>query len=347
MTVRFGLIGYGGIGRLHATAVRESADAELSVVCTGSASSAQQAAEELGIPAVNDYQAVIQNPDVDAVIIATPSNTHATMARQALAAEKDVLLEKPMGLMLSECDAIRADARSRGRVLFVNHELRYSPLWRRMADAVAAGLIGEPLSVAISLWRAPYRQGSNGWRYDRDRVGNWILEEPIHFFDILRWLLQRDPERVTCAGASASERGPAMVSSFASIFDFGADRFGTFHQTLTGDGHHIECDIAGRDGALRARWSAADGRSESPHVSLNHWDGVVARSIDVPVTPGESYEITVQLHDLIDAIRTRREPPMSSYNGAWAVAMCDAATASLNERATARVHQPTDRNGAA
>ncbi len=51
------------------------------------------------------------------------------------------------------------------------------------------GAIGEPQYCLIELWRKPYRLGSNGWRYDISRVGNWILEEPIHFFDLARWYL--------------------------------------------------------------------------------------------------------------------------------------------------------------
>lgn len=329
MSVRFGLIGYGGIGRVHAQAVQESGNAELGRVCTGSDASAQRAAAELKIPAGTDPREVLEDPGIDVIIIASPNHLHAGTARQALAAGKDVLLEKPMALTLAECDAIRSEAAAHDRILFVDHELRYSPLWCRVADAVTGGLIGEPLSATLNLWRAPYRQGNAGWRYDPARVGNWIYEEPIHFFDILRWLLQRDPGRVTSAGVAASDKGSGLVSSFASLFDFGDGRFGAFQQTLTGFGHHIECDLVGRDGAIRARWSGADGRSEQPQISLVHWDGATAQPIDIPSTPGEAYEIGVQLEDLIGAVRRRDLTTESAHRGAWAVAMCDAATTAL------------------
>ena len=52
---------------------------------------------------------------------------------------------------------------------------------------IDAGAIGEPQYALIELWRRPYRLGADGWRYDINRVGNWILEEPIHFFDLARW----------------------------------------------------------------------------------------------------------------------------------------------------------------
>ena len=83
-------------------------------------------------------------------------------------------------------------------VLAIGHELRLSSLWGKVKEMIVAGAVGEPLYVLIELWRRPYRFGSGGWRYDTRRVGNWALEEPIHFFDLARWYFARsgDPASV-------------------------------------------------------------------------------------------------------------------------------------------------------
>ncbi len=63
------------------------------------------------------------------------------------------------------------------------------------------GFVGEPRYVLVELSRMPYRQGAEGWRYDIDKVGNWILEEPIHFFDFARWYLQGSGQPVSVFAA--------------------------------------------------------------------------------------------------------------------------------------------------
>ena len=69
------------------------------------------------------------------------------------------------------------------QMLAIGFELRLSSVWGKVKAMLDAGAIGEPRYVLIELWRRPYRTGSDGWRYDPARVGSWILEEPIHFFD--------------------------------------------------------------------------------------------------------------------------------------------------------------------
>jgi len=71
------------------------------------------------------------------------------------------------------------------------------------------GKIGQPRHVLIELARFPYHPGSTGWRHDQNRVGNWILEEPIHFFDLARWYLSSagDPVSVFAQANSCGAAG--------------------------------------------------------------------------------------------------------------------------------------------
>jgi myo-inositol 2-dehydrogenase/D-chiro-inositol 1-dehydrogenase len=69
---------------------------------------------------------------------------------------------------------------------------------------VGYGAIGTPVSAAIHLSRFPYRLGSSGWRYDRSRVASWTLEEPVHYFDLVRWYLEtHGPPQSIYAGANS------------------------------------------------------------------------------------------------------------------------------------------------
>ena len=68
--------------------------------------------------------------------------------------------------------------------------MRLSSLWGKVKELIDAGAIGRPLYAADRALAEAVPPGADGWRYDIQRVGNWILEEPIHFFDLARWYFQ-------------------------------------------------------------------------------------------------------------------------------------------------------------
>ena len=98
------------------------------------------------------------------------------------------------------------------------------------------GFIGQPQYALVELSRNPYRQGSSGWRYDIDRVGNWILEEPIHFFDFARWYLATEGEPTTVyAQANSKQPGhPELQDNFSAILNFDSGAYAVVSQTLVG-----------------------------------------------------------------------------------------------------------------
>jgi myo-inositol 2-dehydrogenase/D-chiro-inositol 1-dehydrogenase len=154
-----------------------------------------------------DWVELLSREDVDIVDVVLRV-TCTMRLRDGLESGRHLLLEKPMALTVSHCDELIALARTKGRVLAVGHELRLSSLWGKVKEMVDADAIGDPLYLLIELWRRPYRQGADGWRYDIGRVGNWILEEPIHFFDLARWYFASAGERRRSTPASSDNRPP-------------------------------------------------------------------------------------------------------------------------------------------
>ncbi len=179
--VRFGLIGYGLFGSHHANAIMNCADAELAAIAVRSDASQQLAREAHPTADVlGDYRQLIDRDDIEVVSVVAPNKLHYEIAKAVLESGKHLLLEKPMALRVEHCDELVALAETNKLVLAVGHELRLSSLWGGAKRLIDEGAIGDPLHVLIELSRFPYRQGSDGWRYDIDRVGSWILEEPIH-----------------------------------------------------------------------------------------------------------------------------------------------------------------------
>src|SRR3984893_12223409 len=189
--MRFGLIGYGLWGRHHAAAIAKAPGADLAAIACASEATAAAAHRDFpGVRVDIGYQGLLARREIDAVAVVGPNHLHAEIGVAALEAGKDVLLEKPMATTLADCDRLLAAARARGRGRAIGHELRHSAQYGRVKAMIDAGEIGTPTYAAFSLFRFPFRPGSTGWRYDVTRVGSWILEEPVHFFDFIMWYFE-------------------------------------------------------------------------------------------------------------------------------------------------------------
>jgi len=288
--VRFGLIGYGLWGLHHARVIAKTAGAKLVAIAEHSEENRVKAkAAHPDAEVLSDYHDLVRRDDIDVVDIVAPNRLHFEMGRAALETGKHLLIEKPMALTLGHCDEMIALAKAKGRVLAVGHEMRLSVLWGKVRQLLAEDAIGTPLYVLIELSRFPYRFGSDGWRFDIRRVGNWILEEPIHFFDLARWFLSGFGEPVSVyARANSKQPGhPELQDNFATIVGFSGGAFAVITETLAAFEHHVTCKVTGTKGAIWAHWSGADARTTQPTFGLRHSDGTRIEEVQFEKRAGE------------------------------------------------------------
>jgi myo-inositol 2-dehydrogenase/D-chiro-inositol 1-dehydrogenase len=224
----------------------------------------------------------------------------------------------------AECDDLIRCARENGRLLAVGHEFRLSSLWGKARTMIDEGAIGDPQYALIELWRRPYRLGASGWRYDIKRVGNWILEEPIHFFDLARWYLAKagDPVSVFARANSKQPGHPELQDNFSAIVNFPGGAYAVISQTLSAFEHHQVVKITGTRGALWASWSGALDRTFHPTFSLKHFDGTDVRDVAIERPTGEVYELVDEINAMAAAVRGGAPLPASGEDGRWSVAMC-------------------------
>ena len=323
--VRFALIGFGAWGSHHARAIVESPRAELVALAARSEKSQAAArAAHPGVRVVGDYRELLADPFIEAVDVVLPSDLHLPVGRDVLEAGKHLLMEKPMCLNEAECDELLRIARERGRLIAVGHEFRLSSLWGRAKTMIAAGEIGDVQYALIELWRRPYRLGADGWRYDITRVGNWILEEPIHFFDLARWYFSEvgEPLSVFARANSRQPDHPELQDNFSAIVNFPRGAYAVISQTLSAFEHHQTVKITGTKGALWASWSGALDRTFHPTFSLQHFDGETVRAIPIEKPTGEVFELVDEITALAAAVRDGAPLAASGDDGRWSVAMC-------------------------
>ena len=231
-----------------------------------------------------------------------------------------------MATTLADCDRVVEAAGSAlrtGTVLTVGLQCRLSPQWGRIKALIIENAIGRPRHVHVALFRHPYRQGSSGWRYDRARVGSWILEEPVHFFDLAMWYLADAGRPVSVRAIGAGDAGMEPVISVLMRFPDGSTV--AVNQILSGFGRMQTVEVTGDAGAIRATWSADTARSTTPAVDLKLKRGGADAVETIPIErSGEVFELEAQAASAVAGFRARRSL-VSAAEGRAAVAVCLAA----------------------
>lgn len=329
--LRIGLIGYGLWGRHHACAMREAGGVALrAIACASEATAAAARADFPAIPVVIGDAALLALPGIDAVAIVTPNHLHANMAVAALEAGKNVLLEKPMALSVADCARVNDTARRLQRVVSVVHQFRLSTQWGAFKASIDAGEIGEPRYANISLFRFPYRPGSGGWRHDPDKVGSWILEEPVHFFDTVMWCFQclGDPVSVWATG-NAPAGGGVMHENFSCVLRWPGGAYATITQTLGGFENHQVMELSGKEGSMRTWWSGATDRSRSPAFELKRKRHATEQVETVAIgASGEVFELA-ETYRRIGAAFASKQTLVSGEEASKRIHVCREAERSL------------------
>jgi len=191
--VRMGFIGIGGRGTTHLRNILDTKGVEVTWVCDidptaldrAGTSVAQKSGKKPS--ATENYQRVLEAKDVDAVLIATPCDVHARLYLDTIKAGKDLYAEKPLCITVADADAIVAAAAGSKSIVQVGFQSRYSPGIRDGVARVQRGELGEVMGVRAAFM-APFGP-LRGWFSRRARSGDWMVEQAVHHWDIMNWVL--------------------------------------------------------------------------------------------------------------------------------------------------------------
>jgi len=263
--VRLGFIGVGNRGGQLLSAALKNPDVEIVALCDVYAPYLDRAQARLGRPAAvyADYRKLIERPEVDAVIVATPDHWHALQTVDACDAGKDVYVEKPLSVTIVEGRKMVEAARRNNRIVQVGLQRRSSGLYAELGELVRGGLIGKVTLAQChrinnmypnGIGRAPDGPAPDGldwdtwlgprprrpfnpniapykfrwWKAYSSQVGNW----GVHYFDALRWVLgERAPVSVSAHGGRfAVDDDRDIPDTMEVIFEFASGRLLTFGQ---------------------------------------------------------------------------------------------------------------------
>jgi predicted dehydrogenase len=273
-TLRYGLIGAGMMGREHLRNLGLVAGSLVTALsdpdAESCAQSARAAATILGAtPAVfADHRALLASGLVDAVVIASPNDTHAAILADIFAAPRAlaVLVEKPVCTRIEDCAPLAAAAATHRAPIWVAMEYRYMPPVAELRREVAAGTLGRLRMLSIREHRYPFLAKVGDWNRFARRTGGTLVEKCCHFFDLMRLIIASELVRIYASGGSdvnhRDERyggevpdildNAYVVVDFASgvraMLDLCMFADGAYWQEIiaaTGDQGRVECFIPG------------------------------------------------------------------------------------------------------
>jgi myo-inositol 2-dehydrogenase/D-chiro-inositol 1-dehydrogenase len=200
MTLKFALLGAGRIGKVHARAISGNPDAELALVADAVADAAKAISEQYGCR-VSTFDEIAADPTVDAVVICTPTNTHANLIEKFARAGKAIFCEKPVDLDVARAEACLKVVRETAAKLMLGFQRRYDPHFSAVKKAIADGRIGDVEMIQI-VSRDP---GAPPMDYIKSS-GGIFRDMTIHDFDMARFLLGEEPVTVYATASVLTDK---------------------------------------------------------------------------------------------------------------------------------------------
>ncbi len=287
--VRWGIIGCGDVTEIKSgPGLQKAAGSQLVAVMRRNGALAADYARRHGVPRwYDDGRALIEDPEVDAVYVATPPDTHASYALAAAAAGKPAYVEKPMARNVGECRTM-VDAFARARLpLFVAYYRRRLPLFLKVEDLIRTGALGRVTGVTYRLAEPHHRKG-NVWRTDVAQAGSGhFLDLASHALDLLDYLLGP----LTDVAGTAANVTSAYDAEDAVAFSF---------RTAAGAPGSMACNFAAavRDDTMRI--TGTEGEVGFPmfrSVPVRFEDGSGVREFDLPYPPHVAQPLIQSLVD--------------------------------------------------
>jgi myo-inositol 2-dehydrogenase/D-chiro-inositol 1-dehydrogenase len=294
--VRIGIAGLGRLGRRHAENLAwRIRGAKLVSACSPVAAELEAARRDFGIERLHaDFEAFVRDPEVDAVVLVTPTALHADQVIAALEAGKHVFVEKPLALSVGDCERVQAVAqRHPGRVAMVGFVRRFDPSYANAMAEVSAGHIGRPFLVRSQT--CDLNDDSGFFVRFAESSGGLFMDCSVHDIDLARWMLGAPrATRAFASGTIALHEGLAQhadVDNGLAIVEFEGGARAVFYASRTfAHGHETQTEVIGTAGKLLVGHGAARDR-----VVLSDAQGVRHRAVaDFFERFGEAFERELQ-----------------------------------------------------
>jgi predicted dehydrogenase len=208
--IKVAVVGLGKMGLSHYAVVNAHPDVEVTGICDSSSYVLGVLKKYTGVTTYSDFDAMLDKAELDAVVIATPSSSHAKMVRAALERDLHVFCEKPFTLNPQDAEALAALGDARGLVTQVGYHNRFIGAFQEVKRLLDAGAIGEVTHVLGEAYGPVVLKPKGGtWRSQRTEGGGCLYDYAAHVLDLVNWYV----------GEPAGVGGTALNSVFSRETD--------------------------------------------------------------------------------------------------------------------------------
>lgn len=337
MKIKAGVVGLGFMGRRYVEILQKLNGVQVTAICDIRKEIAEDLARATGAQVFSEAEELAASRDVDALFVCTPEDSHVAAALAAIGAGKAVMIEKPVAHSLKAARLIAEAAKTKGSIVMVGHLLRFEPRWAAARQAIAAGEIGEVVSIASR------------------RVGN-VLDQRIlggrttiplyygvHDLDIIRWFA--DAEAITIYASRRSgvlkQAGYDIHDLYCAILEFDNDILATAELGWHAPAAALAAPTAGltvvgTQGWLKVEqadtglqyWSESGRRSIHPVIDVTFWP-------DIHGVPGGA--LANEITHFLACVRTGSQPIITLEDAIEALRLSLAMEASADRNEVIRL----------
>ena len=331
--MRIGLLGAGRIGRIHGANVAARADAELVAVADALPQAAEALAAETGARAAS-AEAILSDASIDAVLVCTPTDTHADLIEQAVQAGKAVFCEKPVDLDSARIRRCLATVERSGRPLMIGFNRRFDPNFAALEKRLRAGEAGE-IEIVTVISRDPSPPPVDYVK----RSGGLFRDMMIHDFDMARFLLGEEPVEVFALGSALVDKAigeAGDVDTGAVVMKTASGRIAQISNSRRATyGYDQRIEVHGSKGMLRA------GNIHETTVESATAAGFRADPVQNFFLERYAAAYRAELDAFLAACRGLAAPSPTGLDGLKAQLLADAATRSAQTGLPVRIETET------
>lgn len=324
--LRVGVIGAGVMGLAHARSLLAIPSAELTGVAAQEVEPAMaRLCRDAQVPLTDDPGALMGGGALDAVVVATPTNTHLRLVQGAASAGLHVFCEKPLALGEKDARSAASACEEAGVKLVVGHVVRYFPAYARMRELVKSGEVGAPAMAKCRRMSSP-PGSARAWYASEEISGGLLTDMGVHDFDWLLWCLG-PALRVS---ASVARRGVAQVAMAVLAHEGGAVSSVEL-SWADPTGFWTAAEVSGPGGLLRY-----DSRISATFRLDNfaRGDGPPTPRVEVPVGEARWDPYREEMEDALSWFAGGPPPRSTVADAVGAVALAEAARLSAATRET-------------
>ena len=322
-----GIIGLGVISDIHIDALKHIENAQITAVCTRDIAKAIEKADDLGCKAYTDFRKLASDPEVDAVILCTPSGSRLEMAEYIAGHKKHIISEKPLEITTERIDRMLNACKENGVFIASIFHKRYHPVYKYIKNMIDSGRLGEIVTTDVLMkWYRPDEYYKNSeWRGTMALDGGGaLMNQCVHFIDMVQWF-NGGMKSVFAKTGQKIHKGIEAEDTAVAVVEYSNGAFGVVEATTSSyPGFSTLITVNGSKGGIiceneRIREMKLSDETEEDLKMLSDSD-FGEHGGDAKTNVKQDFSLHLeQLQEAVDALLRGEQPPIDGLEARKAV----------------------------